>query len=171
MTKTPIAVLGIDLGKNSCSLAGLDAAGAVIMRRRMTREGRSALQQPPPEKLLHFFGQIRQECWFGSLRGQHGATLPAFSCGTLPSAAKIMRMSDNGVGEVPAPALPGHRRQTGLSGCGCTICYACPRSTTGRRWRCKACCGGFITSALVRPAQAAAETHLLPSSPSATRSA
>ena len=37
MAKTPIAVLGIDLGKNSCSLAGLDAAGAVIMRRRMTR--------------------------------------------------------------------------------------------------------------------------------------
>jgi transposase len=42
MTKTPIAVLGIDLGKNSCSLAGLDATGAVIMRRRMTREGRSS---------------------------------------------------------------------------------------------------------------------------------
>ncbi|MBS0641120.1 MAG: IS110 family transposase [Proteobacteria bacterium] len=39
MTKTPITVLGIDLGKNSCSLAGLDASGAVIMRRRMTREG------------------------------------------------------------------------------------------------------------------------------------
>ena len=39
MTKPAIAVLGIDLGKNSCSLAGLDAAGAVIMRKRMTREG------------------------------------------------------------------------------------------------------------------------------------
>ena len=39
MTKTSIAVLGIDLGKNSCSLAGLDAAGAVVMRRKMTREG------------------------------------------------------------------------------------------------------------------------------------
>ena len=26
MTKTPIAVLGIDLGKNSCSLAGMDGA-------------------------------------------------------------------------------------------------------------------------------------------------
>jgi transposase len=38
MTKTPIAVLGIDLGKNSCSLAGMDAAGAVIMRKRMTRD-------------------------------------------------------------------------------------------------------------------------------------
>ncbi|RIV47633.1 IS110 family transposase, partial [Flagellimonas pelagia] len=39
MTKPVISVLGVDLGKNSCSVAGLDAAGAVIMRRRMTREG------------------------------------------------------------------------------------------------------------------------------------
>ena len=38
MTKTPIAVLGIDLGKNSCSLAGMDASGAVVMRKRMTRD-------------------------------------------------------------------------------------------------------------------------------------
>ena len=38
MTKTPIAVLGIDVGKNTCSLAGLDATGAVVLRRRMTRE-------------------------------------------------------------------------------------------------------------------------------------
>jgi transposase len=33
-----IAVLGIDLGKNSCSLAGLDTRGAVVKRRRMRRE-------------------------------------------------------------------------------------------------------------------------------------
>jgi transposase len=33
-----IAVLGIDLGKNSCSLAGLDARGAVVKRRRMRPE-------------------------------------------------------------------------------------------------------------------------------------
>ena len=39
MIKTPVATLGIDLGKNSCSLAGLDASGAVVLRRRMTREG------------------------------------------------------------------------------------------------------------------------------------
>lgn len=38
MTKTPIATLGIDLGKNSCSVAGLDASGAVVLRRRPTRE-------------------------------------------------------------------------------------------------------------------------------------
>jgi len=37
MTKIPIAVLGIDLGKNSCSLAGMDATGAVVMRKRMAR--------------------------------------------------------------------------------------------------------------------------------------
>ncbi|KQP93707.1 transposase [Methylobacterium sp. Leaf117] len=38
MTKTPIAVLGIDLGKNSCSLAGMDTTGAVVLRKRMTRD-------------------------------------------------------------------------------------------------------------------------------------
>ncbi len=33
-----IAILGIDLGKNSCSLVGLDHAGAVVKRRRMRPE-------------------------------------------------------------------------------------------------------------------------------------
>jgi transposase len=33
-----IAVLGIDLGKNSCSLVGLDEAGAVVRRQRMRPE-------------------------------------------------------------------------------------------------------------------------------------
>ena len=33
-----IAVLGIDLGKNSCSLVGLDVVGKVVVRRRMRRE-------------------------------------------------------------------------------------------------------------------------------------
>ena len=49
MTKTPIATLGIDLGKNSCSLAGMDASGALILRRRMTREGliKFAAELPP----------------------------------------------------------------------------------------------------------------------------
>lgn len=32
-----IVVLGIDLGKNSCSLTGLDGSGRVILRRRMRR--------------------------------------------------------------------------------------------------------------------------------------
>ena len=33
-----IAVLGIDLGKNSCSLVGLDSSGQVVVRRRMRRD-------------------------------------------------------------------------------------------------------------------------------------
>jgi transposase len=34
-----IAVLGIDLGKNSCSIVGLDGRGAIVFRRRMRRVG------------------------------------------------------------------------------------------------------------------------------------
>ena len=33
-----VAVLGVDLGKNSCSVVGLDDTGKVIMRRRMHRD-------------------------------------------------------------------------------------------------------------------------------------
>ena len=33
-----IAILGIDLGKNSCSIVGLDLVGKVLVRRRMRRE-------------------------------------------------------------------------------------------------------------------------------------
>ena len=33
-----IVILGIDLGKNSCSIVGLDADGSVILRRRMRRD-------------------------------------------------------------------------------------------------------------------------------------
>jgi transposase len=32
-----IFIIGIDLGKNSCSLAGLDTSGRVVLRRRMRR--------------------------------------------------------------------------------------------------------------------------------------
>ena len=40
MTKMPlITVLGIDLGKNSCSVAGLNGTGRVVLRRRVTRDG------------------------------------------------------------------------------------------------------------------------------------
>jgi transposase len=33
-----VAVLGIDLGKNVCSVVGLDASGAVVLRRRVRRD-------------------------------------------------------------------------------------------------------------------------------------
>ena len=34
-----VAVLAIDLGKHNCSMVGLDNEGAVVLRRRMRREG------------------------------------------------------------------------------------------------------------------------------------
>ena len=34
-----IVVLGIDLGKNCCSVVGLDASGRVVLKRRLRREG------------------------------------------------------------------------------------------------------------------------------------
>src|SRR5881392_3663556 len=37
-TDMKIAVLGIDLGKNVCSVVGLDASGAVVLRRRVRRD-------------------------------------------------------------------------------------------------------------------------------------
>lgn len=44
-----IAVLGVDLGKNVCSIVGLDASGAVVMRRKLRRETLIALvaKHPP----------------------------------------------------------------------------------------------------------------------------
>jgi transposase len=44
-----IAVLGIDLGKNSCSVVGLDGAGKVVFRRRMRRETVIAFAARLPE--------------------------------------------------------------------------------------------------------------------------
>ncbi len=43
-----IVILGIDLGKNSCSVVGLDATGRVVLRRRMRRESIIALAAKLP---------------------------------------------------------------------------------------------------------------------------
>jgi transposase len=43
-----IAVLGVDLGKNVCSVVGFDAFGTVVTRRsRLEPEGRSARRRRP----------------------------------------------------------------------------------------------------------------------------
>jgi transposase len=43
-----ISVLGIDLGKNVCSVVGLDASGAVVMRRKVRRETLIAMAEKLP---------------------------------------------------------------------------------------------------------------------------
>jgi transposase len=43
-----ISVLGVDLGKNVCSVVGFDGAGKVVMRRKVRRETLIGLAAKPP---------------------------------------------------------------------------------------------------------------------------
>jgi transposase len=64
-----VTVLGIDLGKNSCSVAGLDETGRVVLRKRMTREGVIRLAAKLPACVMameaccgaHHLGRVLRE--------------------------------------------------------------------------------------------------------------
>ena len=47
-----VQVVGIDLGKNSCSLVGLDASGQVVVRRRMRRDSIVAFAAKVPGSVV-----------------------------------------------------------------------------------------------------------------------
>jgi transposase len=47
-----ISVLGVDLGKNVCSVVGLDAFGKVVMRRKMRRETLIGLAEKLPPRVV-----------------------------------------------------------------------------------------------------------------------
>jgi transposase len=47
-----IAVLGVDLGKNVCSVVGLDSSGSVVMRRKVRRETLIALAEKLPPCII-----------------------------------------------------------------------------------------------------------------------
>jgi len=61
-----IAILGIDLGKNSCSVVGLDHAGTVVKRRRMRSESIAVFTRTTPACTVameaccgaHHFGRL-----------------------------------------------------------------------------------------------------------------
>jgi len=60
-----VSVLGVDLGKNSCSAVGLDSAGKVVLRRRVSRDALAALLAKLPKCVVameaccgaHFVGR------------------------------------------------------------------------------------------------------------------
>ena len=52
MTLAAISVLGGDLGKNVCSIVGLDLSGAVVMRRKVRRETLIGLAEKLPACLV-----------------------------------------------------------------------------------------------------------------------
>ena len=47
-----LVILGIDLGKNSCSVVGLDRVGAVVVRRRMRCDGVIAFASKLPACIM-----------------------------------------------------------------------------------------------------------------------
>ena len=69
MAKSSVAVLGIDLGKNNCSVAGLDETGQVVLRRRLTRDGVVRLASGMPACVMameaccgaHHLGRVLRE--------------------------------------------------------------------------------------------------------------
>lgn len=64
-----VAVLGTDLGKNVCSVAGLDPAGRAVLRRRLSRPGVLALTATLPACVVameaccgaHHLGRLLRE--------------------------------------------------------------------------------------------------------------
>ena len=52
MTLAAISVLGVDLGKNVCSIVGLNSSGAVVMRRKVRRETLIGLAEKLPACLV-----------------------------------------------------------------------------------------------------------------------
>jgi transposase len=65
-----IVVLGIDLGKNSCSLVGLDGSGAAVMRRRLRRDAVASFVADLPRCIVameaccgaHHLGRVFTGC-------------------------------------------------------------------------------------------------------------
>src|SRR4051794_2435085 len=66
-TMRDLKIIGVDLGKNVCSLVGLNAAGGVVMRRRVRREGLLALLTKLPGSVIvameaccgaHYLGRL-----------------------------------------------------------------------------------------------------------------
>ena len=84
-----IAVLGIDLGKNSCSVVGLDRAGRVVLRRRLHRDSvvKLAAEMSPCVMAMeaccgaHHLGRVLRE------QGHHRAVQ---RCGTTSILSKSL---------------------------------------------------------------------------------
>ena len=60
-----ITVLGIDLGKNSCSVAGFDETSRVVLRRRLTRDGvvRLGAKLPACTMAMALAGKLARIAW------------------------------------------------------------------------------------------------------------
>lgn len=93
MAKTPIAVFGIDLGKTSCSVAGMDAAGAVVMRKKMTRDAIVAFAATLPPCVI-----AMEACcgahFLGRTLAHHGHTIRLMSPEYVQPYVKAQKTDD-----------------------------------------------------------------------------
>ena len=65
-----VAVLGIDLGKGSCSVVGMDAGGRVVLRRRVARDGLPALLGKVPSCVVAMEACCRSTPYAACRRGR-----------------------------------------------------------------------------------------------------
>ena len=93
-----ISVLGVDLGVNVCSVVGLDASGAVVMRRKVRRETLIALAEKLPPCIVgmeaccgaHHLGRV-----FAAHGHDVRLMLPEYySLRTMPTAATHMSKAE-----------------------------------------------------------------------------
>lgn len=139
-----IVVLGIDLGKNLCSLAGLDRTGAVVFRRRMKRgvnivvhsaigklhggDG-SLLWGPPSWSAIHGAGSC---C---------SADVP-YICATLcegPEERRARCGSDRGSGNTTDHAVCGDHERGATRGSVTPSCPWTPGCRTDSAYQSTAC--------------------------------
>ena len=105
-----ISVLGIDLGKNVCSVVGLDASGAVVMRRKVRRETLIALAEKLPPCVVGM-----EACCgahhLGRVFAGHGRDVRLMSPGICPALhqgaeeRRSRRRGDRGGGDPAEDAL------------------------------------------------------------------
>src|SRR5262245_43733407 len=90
-----IAVIGIDIGKNSFHVVGHDKRGAIMLRQKWSRAGGSATGQP------------------AALSNRHGGLRRGAS--SQPQAAEARTRRSPDAGEVRAPVFQGTKER--LPGC------------------------------------------------------
>jgi transposase len=62
-----IVILGVDLGKNSCSIVGVDGTGAVVVRRTMRRQTLIEYVAKLPQCVVAMEACVGRITWDGCL--------------------------------------------------------------------------------------------------------
>src|SRR5215212_8265843 len=96
-----VAVLGIDLGKNSCSVVGLNGKGEVVLRRRMRRDTLVTLTSALPPCIV-----AMEACYgahhLGRLLAAHGHSIRLMSPESQVGITKVEISFEVAISRFPA---------------------------------------------------------------------